>query len=307
MPGVTNIKAMRAQAQHPCEAVPDNAYTQFLSGMRRAHSKRGNGLTSEIDNAPSALCDLPAYFSTLAVGKLASCWVACLTDAVNPEEAGNMARALIVVAHRLHNVTFATPDVPCPRQALDGEHPMPFALQTTTPPPDLKTARKTPPHISDAAETIRTAPMHWRWFHWESCPDKGWGRAAKRLTEMTNDPDGTPTVRVYRDGENKTVVENTKGQPQIGPAPAPAAKANSYDAKPSNEVGRRAESPARRVLKALEESGEPMTMAQLREAMNLAQSPAAAVALLLDQGKVTTTDGPEGTIIVELAGDPIES
>lgn len=57
--------------------------------------------------------DLVGYFDGLEVGKLAACWVACVSEALSLAkhhqrelEVGNLTRALCLVAERLHGVKF---------------------------------------------------------------------------------------------------------------------------------------------------------------------------------------------------------
>lgn len=61
-----------------------------------------------IDAGPYELPELKELFSKLTLPRLASAWVACVVDSVSefPVTPGNMARALIVVAQRLHGVEF---------------------------------------------------------------------------------------------------------------------------------------------------------------------------------------------------------
>lgn len=278
---------------------PNDPYTQFLSQMRKWSEQRGRGGTKAIDEAPDWVGDLAAYFASLPIEKLAACWVACITDTINHDQLGAVARAMIVVAERLHNVQFTTPSVPAPRQAIDKEHPVPFKIEITTPPVDIKTAKKTPPYIRDASETIRTAPMTWRWFVWENCP-KAWKKPAKALMALHTQVD------VYLNETEQVVVSNAGSGPRIGAAsnPPPASngvhKPNNYDAKVPNEVGRRAEGQAPKVLAILAEKGVPMTVGEIRDAMGLTMSPNGAIGLLATRMLVATTDLPNGKTQVEL-------
>lgn len=123
----------RKRAGRECQPEnPDDPYSQYVAGLTNKHNKRGRGLRNDIDNAPGHLGDLAAYFVSLKPERLASCWVACMVDAVDPEQAGNVARALLVVATRLHGVKFENP-VTSPHPLRSP--PMPTEAPARTPPP----------------------------------------------------------------------------------------------------------------------------------------------------------------------------
>lgn len=88
---------------------PDNSMNQVVTGWVR-RGARGTGGTKYTDDGPNDPSELAAYFLSLRLPQLASCWVACVVDAaVLGWEAGPMARALVVVAERLHGVKFPEP------------------------------------------------------------------------------------------------------------------------------------------------------------------------------------------------------
>jgi hypothetical protein len=80
-------------------------YDEFAA---RAHNGRAGVPTLRvIDECPADTAMFADYFLSLPVNKLAGCWVACMVDAavLGDFSPGDVARALNVVASRLHGVT----------------------------------------------------------------------------------------------------------------------------------------------------------------------------------------------------------
>jgi hypothetical protein len=69
---------------------------------------RGRRGVSVVDGGPYEMAELADLFRGLELDKLAGAWVACVVDSVMEHRppVGATARALIVVAERLHNVQF---------------------------------------------------------------------------------------------------------------------------------------------------------------------------------------------------------
>ena len=82
----------------------DEATRQWAG--RGPRGSRGGAL----DAAPD-LPELAQYFGRLSQPRLAGCWVGCIVDCCIGSDLspGDMARALVVVAERLHGVVFAVP------------------------------------------------------------------------------------------------------------------------------------------------------------------------------------------------------
>lgn len=77
------------------------------------YSPRGCGSSGNaLDEAPTDIAEMPEYFLSLSPERLAGCWVACIVDAACfGFEPGPVARALVIVAERLHGVKFPEPPV----------------------------------------------------------------------------------------------------------------------------------------------------------------------------------------------------
>lgn len=73
------------------------------SGLRRGSECR---VTDLMDRAPELLNELPGWFLSLTEGELAAVWVAAVVERVIERDIrpGDMARALVVVADRLHGM-----------------------------------------------------------------------------------------------------------------------------------------------------------------------------------------------------------
>jgi hypothetical protein len=81
----------------------EGTYARFAAGLRPG--ARGSRGVNVIDEAPGAMEDLAAYFLALEPARLAACWVACVVDAsMHRFATADIARALVVVAERLHGV-----------------------------------------------------------------------------------------------------------------------------------------------------------------------------------------------------------
>lgn len=81
----------------------------FDDATRQWSERGGRGFGgSSLEKAPAILGELAEYFGTLTLPRLAGCWVACIVHQCYGTELspGDMARALVVVAERLHGVTF---------------------------------------------------------------------------------------------------------------------------------------------------------------------------------------------------------
>lgn len=76
--------------------------------MTTQQGSRGVRGTSVVDAGPYEMAELADLFRDLDLEKLAGAWVACVVDSVMEfrPNVGATARALIVVAERLHNVQF---------------------------------------------------------------------------------------------------------------------------------------------------------------------------------------------------------
>lgn len=77
---------------------------------------RGKQQVRGVDSMPVVAEELAGYFAGLKVEKLAGCWVGCIVSAVEEDKptSGDIARALIVVAERLHGLKFPDQEVVMP-------------------------------------------------------------------------------------------------------------------------------------------------------------------------------------------------
>lgn len=91
---------------------PPDTFTDWLAANPR-EGRRGAGVwsTNVIDEAPTDAGELAPYFLSLAPAALAGCWVACVVHQ-GGLTAGDAARALVVVAERLHGVKVNIQGVP---------------------------------------------------------------------------------------------------------------------------------------------------------------------------------------------------
>lgn len=81
---------------------PADAFGRFLAEIRPGTRTGRRGSVAEIDAAPRPMEDLAAYFVAVSADELRHVWVAAVVDAsTRPHTAGELARALVVVAERL--------------------------------------------------------------------------------------------------------------------------------------------------------------------------------------------------------------
>ncbi len=123
-------------------------YDEFAA---KAHGGRGQGGTKWIDDAPDDIGELANYFLSITPGQLAGCWVACIVDAAhNGWNTGDVARALTVVAARLHGVKFDMP----PKGVL------PVSQAPTRAEALRREMAATPPKPADGPKTVEGFEIH---------------------------------------------------------------------------------------------------------------------------------------------------
>lgn len=95
------------------------AYDAIIRDAKADRHGVGVAHVKDINEAPEDMEDLARYFSGLDARRLAGSWVACITDASREAfSTGDIARALCVVAERLHGATFTEPLlIPLPGEA----------------------------------------------------------------------------------------------------------------------------------------------------------------------------------------------
>lgn len=199
--------------------------------------KRGRGSIAAIDDAPPGMAELVRYFEEIEVGKLATCWVACMVDAAIEGDfrPGDVARALIVVAERLHrtrvriqqeqglpliqgvDVTMkaeplgrstpvATAPVQRPAPIPDTAPGSSAKYQVFTGPPPAAKPRHT--RNSDALTTATALPEN-GWFEWTDAPK------TVNPTAITKKWQAATNLRlvVYKTAGGKVIVHRLPGAP----------------------------------------------------------------------------------------------
>lgn len=188
-------------------------YDRFAAKSRPRRGSRG---IDAINEAPFLLADLPDYFLGLPPNKLAACWVACFVDAawMQDFEPGDVARALVVVADRLHGVKVEIQGEPVIMPAPLTVHnaagpkaaPMPAAptvigkytiLKGPPPEPKRKNARVN--EACNAALLLQPGD----WFLYEDAPKTF---NCKVQGEKWSKVAGFPLI-LYRAGSGKVVVK----------------------------------------------------------------------------------------------------
>lgn len=206
------------------------AYERFVAGLYESKAgKRGRGSSLDgLEKAPTAMGELPEYFAGLPAQRLAGCWVSSVVTATMGRafSPGDIARCLIVVAQRLHGITFeiaqgepvninpprpqaapapSSPAQPAPPQGK-------YAVFGGTPPAE-KAARARTNEAMGAAMVLQ--PGHW--FIYEDAPKTF---NCKVNTEKWSKAAGFPLL-LYKSSAGKVIVrrpENT-AKPSEGTRP----------------------------------------------------------------------------------------
>lgn len=196
---------------------------------------RGDASTREIDLAPPVLGELAAYFGKLTPGRLAGVWVACVVDACVGSDLspGDMARALVVVAERLHGVKFqeqpvvldprhvrgsGAPSAPAHPAASPSSQPQQPAVKAAATPsvvgkyqlhtgePPESAGRKT--KYAECIAACVTLPVSGGWFEWIDGPKVFSSPAlSKKLSKAAG-----CEILVYRSTGGKVIVKRIAKQ-----------------------------------------------------------------------------------------------
>lgn len=170
---------------------------------------RGRSSGQVADAAPPVFGELPEYFGKLPIDKLTGCWVTCIVDhCVGTDiSVGDMARALVVVAERLHKVEFTTP----------GEHPLSqistglpkataapkqvgkYTIQSTDAPEAA--SRKT--KLVECIAACMALPATGGWFEWTDAPKiVSSPGLSKKLSEATK-----MEILAYKSTSGKVIIK----------------------------------------------------------------------------------------------------
>lgn len=119
---------MRGRRPQSSSAQP---YERLLASIAHASPSRGSRALRAINDATPGLDEARNYFAAIPEDQLAACWVAVVVEGATRDDwtLGDLTRALLVVATRLHGVTW--PDG-APELAMTGNMLATLAASRTT-------------------------------------------------------------------------------------------------------------------------------------------------------------------------------